>query len=559
MDDESQLRRVAEAARVLLPRIVPGEQEARGVDQALASALALTGLAARRSLRKALLSAGSPLRPWALGQLRSDTATRLRSTHYLNVHVPEQARVGEPFSAMVKISLEPDWQSIVLKSFTVPPEGALIVLLATAPDLTAVTDTEYEVPIAPDGDSELIRFSFRAAQAGTYIVHIYAFLAGQVLGHVAAQVAIGAAAEQAEALDLRMDLNTLSGSPGQATLIVDRAQDNANVVHFRGEWSGQLSASERRAGDPAPVVERIIAELNALADGSTEYKGAENQSALLRELGIELWSLAIPEGIRRQFWQHREKINALVVLSDLDDIPWEFLYPLDQGQQDHGFLVEQFPVLRGVPGQRDGRQVGLLDAMYVISVDDLGEDEIRRVRDVLRPDVIDRGDVRSLAEVRAFLAAPASVLHFAGHNQFSGANGSRIQLDGGPFTPSLMTSAAQLKSLETVAPVVFFNACRTAGQMPALNQVLGWASRFIAAGACVFLGTAWDVRDDQAADFAVAFYEQFVKRGLPLGEAVTAVRRQLKAADGDPTWLAYTVFGSPSCTVEAVSETAVGA
>ena len=50
--------------------------------------------------------------------------------------------------------------------------------------------------------------------------------------------------------------------------------------------------------------------------------------------------------------------------------------------------------------------------------------------------------------------------------------------------------------------------------------------------------------DEAARDFAAEFYGQFVA-GLPLGEAMAAARRSAASQPGDPTWLAYTVYGHP--------------
>ncbi|WP_067343393.1 hypothetical protein [Streptomyces noursei] len=52
----------------------------------------------------------------------------------------------------------------------------------------------------------------------------------------------------------------------------------------------------------------------------------------------------------------------------------------------------------------------------------------------------------------------------------------------------------------------------------------------------------------QARDFADAFYDQLITRGKPLGQASLAARQAIRSPDGDPTWLAYAVYGSPAAT-----------
>ena len=61
--------------------------------------------------------------------------------------------------------------------------------------------------------------------------------------------------------------------------------------------------------------------------------------------------------------------------------------------------------------------------------------------------------------------------------------GSHISLEGARC--SLATSRSRCKSATwlRLSPLVFFNACRTAGEAPGLIQMMGWAKQFMGAGA----------------------------------------------------------------------------
>lgn len=556
VDEESELRRVARAARALLRRLVPDEAQAQRVDDELAAALQLPdGREAKVALRRVLLAAHAPLRPWALEQLPPSTSWprsyRSSASRYISLLVAQQVPVNAHLSAVVKISLAPEWESEPLSPFEVPPQGITLTLVATAIGLVPETDTEYAVHVPRVGDSDPVRFGYQAPFDGKHTLCIYAFLGGRHLGHVSVQVMVGGT-ETIEHSVVRMNLGDLRSDPGEVTLVVARRHDGRNDFSFRGAGTPVLASAARAANEPTAVVERIVAELNALARETSDYLGVDNQMAHLKELGVELWADAVPDEIRAQFWKTREDISSFTVLSDLDSVPWELLYPLDYGQQDKGFLVEQFPVLRAAPEQRPARPVRLTSAVYVVSNDasDKALEELGRVRATLGSDVVDRGEVTAWADLREFLKVPASLLHFVGHNEFTGEDGSRIELEGGSFRPSELASVVQQRSLEGVAPVIFLNACRTAGEVPGLTRMVGWASQFMAAGASVFIGSLWEVRDDSAADFAVAFYESFVNQRLPLGAAVSKARQALKTDNADPTWLAYTVFGDPGCTLD---------
>ncbi|MEV5355087.1 CHAT domain-containing protein [Streptomyces sp. NPDC052693] len=137
------------------------------------------------------------------------------------------------------------------------------------------------------------------------------------------------------------------------------------------------------------------------------------------------------------------------------------------------------------------------------------------------------------------------VLHFACHNSFTGA-GSHVTMADGPFDPIDLAYATHSGALRSTHPLVFFNACRSAGQIDWFSTSLGWAPQFLQAGAGAFIGTLWPVRSDSALLFADTFYEHLVTGGQSLGQASLHARRALRDHGGDPTWLAYAVYGSPA-------------
>ena len=87
----------------------------------------------------------------------------------------------------------------------------------------------------------------------------------------------------------------------------------------------------------------------------------------------------------------------------------------------------------------------------------------------------------------------SGVLHFACHNTFT-ANGSRVAMEDGGFDPLDLAYARGSQALRATRPLVFFNACRSAGQIDWYSTTLGWAPQFLRAGAGAFVGTLWPVR-----------------------------------------------------------------
>lgn len=116
--------------------------------------------------------------------------------------------------------------------------------------------------------------------------------------------------------------------------------------------------------------------------------------------------------------------------------------------------------------------------------------------------------------------------------------------------PGSPPEAEEAAALRASRPTVFFNACRSAGEIDWFSSGLEWATQFPRAGAGTFIGTLWLVRSDSALLFAESFYDPFISRGLDLGRASLHVRRAIRDQGGDPSWPAYAVYGSPAaCAV----------
>ena len=253
----------------------------------------------------------------------------------------------------------------------------------------------------------------------------------------------------------------------------------------------------------------------------------------------------VPKVIQDQFWQLRDSITTFNIASDDDKVPWELLYPLTP-TDDAGFLVEQFPVLRRVYDQLRSDRILLGEAQYIVppGSPENAQDEVEVISRILGQPA--EAPISDLADLLRLLdTGITGLLHFACHNTFSlETGGSSIKMVGGAFVPQLLNSAAGRRCLANRSPLIFINACRSAGTAAEYTQMMGWASQFMAAGAGAFIGTLWPVRSSQASLFAEAFYGALTA-GADLGRAVLTARQTAKD-DADPTWLAYTAYGDPA-------------
>ena len=477
----------------------------------------------------------------------------LPHVRYLTGDLPERAPVGRRISLLVRITLAAPAgiAAATLGSLDVPAGGCDITITVSAPDLLPLGDLEQDLHVPAAGDSDPIRFGFRTGRAGLQRVIVNAFANGTFLGELQLQISVEVGADLEEGPSHTAVLAGLAAEPGEVTLQVSRTDEDRYSFQLIGEALYPVELTRRLAGDPTEVVGALVAELRAMAAGSSPFTNSALVRNRIRNLGAQLWSDVVPEAIRRQFWAQADKIKLFTVASDMDTVPWELLYPVD-GDNDNGFLVEQFPVVRRVYGQGRTRRLPLASAAYIVppgSPSDAAA-EVEAIRARLGDGVRDGGVIERLDLLIALLEGAPNILHFACHNQFTDQSGSVMNLAGGPLRPSDLAIAVQKRGLAAASPLIFFNACRTAGEIPGLKQMIGRARQFMAAGAGAFLGSLWAVRSGSARTFADAFYKTLVTEGAPLGTASLRARQAIAEDGGDPTWLAYTVYGNPSAIID---------
>lgn len=469
------------------------------------------------------------------------------SRRYLKGQCAETVPVGRPFSLLVSIVTAGSSRS-KLEPFDVPAEGRDVLLVAQAPKLRVLGDERQIVHVPAAEDSRPVMFELRADEPGPLQVSVTAWIAGTWLGELQVEVAAEVDSPLGPHRDVLAEVTT-EPVDGAVSLVV-RYDPVAKAYRF--EFRDEDNPDEVTSNlsyDPAPIVERLVADLNDLARGRTGYSAAQTRDYLLNA-GAQLWTELVPGRLREQFWERQQRIRQLTILADRDVVPWELLYPMDPGH-DAGFLVEQFSVTRAIFRWRPARNLGLWPARFVLPERSLPE---ARAEVAAMQRLLDRGHLPSqvisaLTPLQELIASGNfGLLHFACHNTYSPAEGSAITLDNVNFTPTLLTTAVINKVLAGSAPTVFMNACRSAGLSATYNRLDGWASKFLEAGAGAFIGSLWAVSDGAAREFAEEFYGQF-RTGLTLGEAVNRARRVAASQAGDPSWLAYTVYGNSRATV----------
>ncbi len=494
------------------------------------------------AVKPGLISAGKPGRPERFLVAR------------LPARVPQSADVSLLVRVTASAPAPREAASVGLPGLEVGAGGARVTIVVQAPhDLVPLGDLEQVIVVPEAGDSQPVRFAFGALGSGLQRVLVTAWAGGTFLAELALEVSVQQSTPYVDGLERVAPVGTLRAEPGEVTLQVRFDGKQYTFQLLSGEYLFDPVVAEAVTAQPGEPLERMIATLRAMAAGSGGGYSAANARKWMERAGMGLWNDMVPDLIKEQFWRLRGSVSAFSIAVGRDVMPWELLYPLAQGC-DEGFLVEQFPVMRRVYGQQRSHCIIAGNAMYVMPEGSPANalDEIAAIRRILG-----QGDVgaQAIGDLDVLLELIESghmgLLHFACHNTFAAdSGGSAIGMGGGPFVPLLLKKAVTLQALAGRHPLVFINACRTAGAVPEYTQMMGWAEQFMAAGAGAFVGTLWAVRSDSATKFAEAFYSALTD-GAALGQAGQIARLEVARDRSDPTWLAYSVYGDPGA--EAVT------
>jgi hypothetical protein len=423
-----------------------------------------------------------------------------------------------------------------------PPEGATLALTVYAPGLRPTGDLDDLLVVPPEGDSAPVRFGFVADRAGTHLVRVRAFQNGVYLGQLELQVEVETTAKT-QATVSRMQLAPTAAASGQVTLQVNVQGSEWRFQLMGTTFHRAVSASWR--SEPLGVIDELVGKISDLARGKTSYARPDLVRHHLMALGTRLWRDVLPPEVRQQFWQEADHIQSLVVMSDLPSVPWELMHALDD-DKEMGFIAEKLPLTRGVYEMPPVDRIRLDGAAYILPPKGPSDaqSELDDIREQLAGLASDRGTIADLQDLHEVLADPPALLHFACHNT-SSDHGSAIDMEGGPVSPDDLALYRSKRAYSDRAPLVFLNACRTVAETAGFSLLTGWPDAFMGAGSAAFVGTLWPVRSPAAREYAGAFYRQLAA-GTPLGEAGMRARLAIEPDLEDPTWLAYTVYGSPT-------------
>ena len=494
---------------------------------------------------------------------------------YTDVNFPDQVRLEQPpVPLTVNLTRQPvEWSlvtgRVVMELASGGPEDVLVILRAEDFE-EAYGRTMQPITVYPERDSDPVVFFLRPLSLGNKRIVLDFYHRNRNVGSasfvtqvVEADVSVAARPVSTEPVAVRT--SSPGALPPDLELRVTLSDDQRTLhfmlhsVHSEVGVHFTPAGSVRLACPPREHLGHLFDELNILARKRLEERSVLQQEqirARLESIGQNLYRDLFSPELKQAYRRFRDGLRgkSILITSDEPWIPWEMVKPYDDSDLediiDDEFLCERFQLSRWLAGN------GLPDAVEVSSatlvVPESGLEHVKREEEYFQglgqTGIAVRAPfLRRVSEVSDLLEqGEVSLWHFACHGNFNSERPgeSAVELSDGELRPSDIVGP-KATGVKLARPLVFLNACHTSQLGFALTGLDGWAERFVNAGASAFVGSAWEVHDELAAEFAVKFYDELWD-GAPLGEAFHRARLHVKGLDEtNPTWLAYTLYGDP--------------
>lgn len=513
-------------------------------------------------------------RNWARGMV----------TRYTDITCPRRIWAETPRAAIVvRLTVQRPELSAAIEELGLFEHLPVQVHLE-APQFEILNESRQEVLIEREKDSSPIVFYVRPRRTGHVQVTLDFFQAGQPLRSVPLdvevtpyEIAADVAKPRMQPVHLEKDVNP----PDRVLHIAWERPISAlrfTLIQNGGAWWRSFKPVEIH-GDPAAHAAELYRQIVKYAAGEDPAMAAvhKRRSSMprqdvdeqIRALGHNLWRDLVPPELKQLYEQHRKewRSGSLLVYSDEPHLPWELVWPHDDAAgewEDRTPWCHRLRLTRWL--RKDERDNGNemapprlgLGTMAVIAptYSRFASTPSAQSEHKALLELMERFGVRDVtpgeakwADFRRFLKGGGyDWVHLAAHGNFypQGPEGLSVlwmQQDDA-FMPQHLTGPSIVRHFRQRRPAFFLNACQTGRQSWAFTKIGGWANRLVSLGAGLFVAPLWNVTGESALTFANAFYEEILD-GKTVADAARSARSAARKS-GDPTWLAYSVYGHPN-------------
>jgi len=312
---------------------------------------------------------------------------------------------------------------------------------------------------------------------------------------------------------------------------------------------------------PMDKVNKICTDMNETINriGKINLPGPQLKDGLIQS-GRLLCELLIQPKIEKKL----RVTDADTIIAIIDDklihIPWELIY------FDQEFLCRRFCMGRKVKTRQklpDIKKKKSSDTHTIWIIAD-PSDELKNAEsegisicqyiDNVIPQIEPVLSCRVTLEDIQNDIRQYDIIHFAGHVDYFKddflKNGWR--LTEGRLT---ISDINQMAGTVEMPSFIFANACQSALTNVSIDcnnaypNISGTANAFLTAGVNHYIGTLWEIDDNQSRYFAICFYK-YLFSGLTIGESIRLSRIDFDEEFGDCSigWASYLLYGDPKET-----------
>lgn len=277
----------------------------------------------------------------------------------------------------------------------------------------------------------------------------------------------------------------------------------------------------------------------------------------LKVLGETFYDQFFPKEIAEKLRQTTEKYLHFNIDQGLSDIPWELLH------DGSCFLSDKFYIGKTVKGSgfsRNNIEHEKLKMLIVVDpTEDLewaqreGEELFKNLKQKVSPSRLEIQFIsgKQITKLKLLsMIRGKHIIHYSGHLYFSNDS----MENGWLLYNDKVLKAREIKSSGFSTNLVFSNSCQSVKNSN-LNLSPGimnyFAGSFLMAGIKCFIGTNWEVVDNEKTlDFTIRFYLSLFNEGT-VGESLFSAKEYARRnyEPWDLTWANYSLHGPPNYVI----------
>ena len=463
----------------------------------------------------------------------------------------------EPFEIVIKSSLNmPYGQAIKITTKPGDQVVPILVTIETEPGIFEFVGDYYDtllVPVGPE-DSKPVVFNLKAKREGYHIVTAK-FFQGIPIGRIEMGVLVVASKIDSpltrQTIAQRINSRGFPTEPDLTLIIHEKNSQNFeyDIFLLSSDVPWKKIGDIAFRSDPETKFRAIFQDI----EGKKMPANVIDRS--IKSKGLSLYTELVPLELKNLYWTIRDKIRTVQVISEEPWIPWEIIKPWrKQGAkvEEDMFLCERYVFSRWQEGVEVKEKNQIYNVKVVVPHDtDLAgakqeSDWIQKLGTEKRfPVTIDSAyeEVMLSLEQGGF-----DLLHISTHGRYEqiDPNLSNIKLQDGLYLRAEDISG-NATGFGLSNPLIILNACQTGSQ--GLSNRHWRLGTTILRGWCKLInGTLWSINDQSALRFSQELYSKLLN-GAVLGEAVREARIACRQR-GDPSWLAYTLYGRPNHSIK---------